>query len=204
MNVKDHWESIYQSKATNEFSWIQEHPKFLSNILDQFNISKSASIIDIGGGDSYLVDSLIETNFTNLNILDISLAAIERAKVRLNKNSSLVNWICCNILAFNPTQHYKIWHDRAVFHFLTDPNDVQKYKDILIKNLEPHGLFALSTFSNNGPKRCSGLPVQQYSISQLKDLFSDDFEMLKSSESMHITPNGAEQHFVHVCFRKLN
>ena len=154
---KEHWENIYQTKNLSEVSWYQPTPETSLNFFKKFEVPLTAQIIDIGGGDSYLVDHLLELGYHNISVLDISSAAIERAKLRLGEKADKVTWIVSDITTFVPTQNYDIWHDRAAFHFLTDELSISKYVETASKVLSPSGILILGTFSNQGPTKCSGI-----------------------------------------------
>ncbi|MBC7554605.1 MAG: class I SAM-dependent methyltransferase [Taibaiella sp.] len=197
---KIHWETVYSTKQPNEVSWTQDVPKTSLEFIHSFNVSKSANIIDIGGGDSRLVDYLIDEGFEHVSVLDISEKALERAKVRLGEKSSKVNWIISDITEFSPTVNYDIWHDRATFHFLTTSEQIAKYLSIARKAVT--GYLTIGTFSENGPKKCSGLDIKQYNEIQLQEELSNGFEKIKCVTEDHITPFNTSQNFLFCSFRK--
>ncbi len=200
-DVKEHWENIYQTKNSNEVSWYQEKPKTSLNLISETNLDKDAKIIDIGGGDSTLVDNLFVKGYRNISILDISSNALKRAKKRLGKKAKFVKWIVSDLRKFEAKDRYDLWHDRAVLHFLKTKKDIKKYMEIVELFLKPNGYLIVSTFSDNGPKKCSGLDTRQYSEKSMKKLFGD-FEHIKSFEEKHLTPWGTTQIFVYHMFRK--
>ncbi|MDX2190457.1 MAG: class I SAM-dependent methyltransferase [Bacteroidota bacterium] len=200
MSEKNHWETVYTTKQPNEVSWTQEVPKTSLSFIHDFNIPKSAPIIDIGGGDSNLVDFLLAEGYTDLTVLDISEAALERAKTRLGEKASQVNWIVSDITEFKPQKQYKVWHDRATFHFLTTPTQIQTYLAIARQAID--GYVAIGTFSENGPQKCSGLEIKQYSEEQLQTTLSDGFEKIKCVNEDHITPFNTVQNFTFCSFKK--
>jgi hypothetical protein len=201
VNIKEHWETIYKTKQPNEVSWTQEVPTASLAFIHQFNVPKTAKIIDIGGGDSNLVDILLAEGFTNLSVLDISEAAIFRAKERLGAGASRVNWIVCDILDFQPKEKYDVWHDRAAFHFQTETAKIDTYLNI-VKNAVD-GMVIMGTFSTDGPTKCSGLEIQQYDEDGMKAKFiKSDFKNLECKREDHITPSGAVQNFVFCSFMK--
>jgi len=167
--IKKHWETIYQTKQPNEVSWTEEKPSVSLDIIHSFNPSKSAKIIDIGGGDSKLVDYLLAEGYTELSVLDISEAAIERAKKRLGKKSNQITWIVQDVLDFKPKEQYTIWHDRAAFHFQTDEKTINSYLNLVPK--AESGNVIVGTFSTDGPTKCSGLDVKQYDEAGMKNRF---------------------------------
>ena len=202
-NLKDHWETIYRTKQPNEVSWTQEVPAVSLEFIHKFNIPKSAKIIDIGGGDSKLVDFLLTEGYTNVTVLDISDAAILRAKERLGTNAHNVKWIICDVLDFQPLEKYDLWHDRAAFHFQTDPDKIEIYLSI-VKNAVD-GMVIIGTFSVDGPKKCSGLEIRQYNEDGMKEKFEkSDFKNVECKREDHITPAGAVQNFVFCSFMKQN
>ena len=160
---KDHWENIYQTKQLKDVSWYQPVPQTSLDFLRQFNLPKTAKIIDVGGGDSLLVDYLLELGYTDISVLDISENALERAKERLGDKARLVKWIVSDISTFEPSEQYDFWHDRAVFHFLTKEQDIENYMTVLSKGIQMDGILVMGTFSESGPTKCSGIPIKQYS-----------------------------------------
>lgn len=201
-NRKAHWEQVYETKQPNEVSWTQEIPKQSLDFIRSFNLPTSARIIDIGGGDSNLVDCLLDEGYTNITVLDISEKAIERCKIRLGVRAALVTWIVSDITDFNPITTYDCWHDRAAFHFLTDPNEINTYKRIAKKAV--NDFIVMGTFSENGPKKCSMLEVHQYTAEELEAQFRDDFEKIKCLTEDHITPFNTTQHFLFCSFKRKN
>jgi len=199
--AKEHWENIYQTKKSNEVSWHQEKPKTSLNLISETGIDKDANIIDVGAGDSKLVDNLLAFGFRNITVLDISSNALNRAKKRLGNRANYVKWVVSDLREFETSDEYDLWHDRAVLHFLTEEEDISKYVERVRQLLKPNGYLIVSTFSENGPKRCSGLDIKQYSEDSVKKLFSD-FAHIKSFEEEHITPSGASQIFIFSVFRK--
>ena len=201
-NRKNHWESIYQTKQLNEVSWYQLVPQTSLDLISKYVKSYDAKIIDIGGGDSFLVDNLLQLGYTNISVLDISEAAIERAKIRLGENTNKVSWIVCDISKFEPTEKYDFWHDRAAFHFLTDKEDINRYISTVNKAITTNGILTIGTFSENGPKKCSGIEITQYTEESLANLFPNEFEKIESFYVDHPTPFDTVQNFVFGVFRK--
>ena len=201
MSNKTHWENIYDTKLPNEVSWTQEKPETSLQLIANCKLPKTAKIIDIGGGDSNLVDHLLEQGFENITVLDISEKAIERAKLRLGKASQKVKWIVSDITEFHPNETYDVWHDRATFHFLTETEQIEKYKK-LIQGYANNQLI-MATFSNNGPLKCSGLEIKQYAIEDLVNLFCNEFKIIDSFYQDHQTPFYTMQNFVFCSFKKL-
>lgn len=201
VDVKEHWETIYKTKQANEVSWTQEVPAISLEFIHKFHIPKSAKIIDIGGGDSKLVDFLLAEGYSNVSVLDISQSAILRAQERLGKDAKKVDWIVCDILDFRPKEKYDVWHDRAAFHFQTDTAQIEKYLQIVKKAVD--GLVIVGTFSVDGPIKYSGLDIQPYDEDGMKAKFEkSDFKNLECKREDHITPSGAVQNFVFCSFMK--
>lgn len=199
--IKNHWENIYNTKQPNQVSWTQEVPTISINFVKQLQIPKNASIIDVGGGDSKFVDYLLAEGYTNISVLDISEAAINRAKSRLGEKAINVNWIVGDILDFNPTGHYDLWHDRAAFHFQTDISSISKYIEIVKKACSDK--IVIGTFSVDGPTKCSGLEIKQYEETSLKSEFENaQFKNIECKREDHITPSGSVQNFIFCAFEK--
>lgn len=199
---KKHWENIYETKDEQDFSWFQEYPKTSIEFLSLFSIPRNSNVIDIGGGDSHFVDALIELGFENIYILDISKKAIERAKLRLGKNAEKINWIVSDITEFETSVKFDFWHDRAAFHFLTTDSKIEKYVRIAEQNIKANGFLILGTFAENGPERCSGLEIKQYSEASMSNRFEKGFERIKCIEETHTTPFNTLQNFLFCSFRK--
>lgn len=199
-NIQAHWEKVYQTKSPEEISWIQKVPQTSLDLIDSFNLPKNAKIIDIGGGDSTLVDHLLQAGFTNLTVLDISESALQKVKLRLGDKGVSVKWVVSDITEFEPEESYDLWHDRATFHFLTDEAQIATYKSIAAKSVKQY--LIIGAFSENGPERCSSLPVRRYSSGQLQEQFHHDFANLNCTIEDHITPFGTKQNFVFCSFKK--
>ena len=199
---REHWEFIYENKGPDEVSWAQEVPQTSLDLIRSFGLPKSASIIDIGGGESKLVDFLLKEGFENITVLDISAKALEKAKKRLGKQSLKVNWIVSDINDFEPTNTYDLWHDRATFHFLTTPREIQDYVEKAQTAVADY--LTIGNFSENGPTKCSGLEIQQYNEVLLSQEFSGAFEKLKCITKDHLTPFGNTQNFLFCSFKKIH
>lgn len=199
-NNKNHWETVYETKQPDEVSWTQENPKTSLDFIRETHLGKTAKIIDIGGGDSNLVDFLLEDGYENITVLDISANALERAKKRLGEKAQKVTWIVSDITEFKPEVSYDIWHDRATFHFLTTAEQILKYIDHT-ENWVSNFLI-LGTFSENGPKKCSGLDIKQYSGLELENQFRNRFKKLKCITEDHLTPFETKQNFTFCAFEK--
>lgn len=200
MNQKEHWENVYATKQPNEVSWTQDKPQHSLDLIKKCGLDSNAKIIDIGGGDSNLVDFLLEAGFENVSVLDISANAIERAKKRLGEKSEKVNWIVSDVTAFEPIQTYDVWHDRAAFHFLTTKDQIDKYVSIVSNSVS--GNLILSTFSDEGPLKCSGLEISQYTSDKLSSIFSEQFILEETFTDNHTTPFNTTQNFLFCKFSK--
>jgi SAM-dependent methyltransferase len=198
--MKEHWEKVYQTKQPNEVSWTQAIPQTSLDFIKKANLEKDAAIIDIGGGDSNLVDFLLDDGYNNVTVLDISAAALERAKLRLGDRSSMVNWVESDITQYQPDRTFDFWHDRAAFHFLTTLEQVQSYNDLV--NVFVTGHLSVGTFSENGPKKCSGLDIKQYSKDELSSEFSSSFNKLECITEDHQTPFNTTQNFTFCFFER--
>lgn len=199
-NYKDHWENVYETKNPNEVSWTQKIPQTSLNLIEKVSKEKSSKIIDIGGGDSNLVDFLLEKGFTNISVLDISAKALEKAKTRLETQAENIDWLVTDVTEFKTNTKYDVWHDRAAFHFLTTEDEIKKYVEIVRSAVSD--TLIIGTFSVDGPQKCSGLPILQYNEERLKNIFSQDFELVKSFAENHITPFNTVQNFIFCQFKK--
>ena len=204
MNRKEHWEKVYSTKELREVSWYQPNPKASLDFIAGFNLPKDASIIDIGGGDSFLTDRLLESGFTNITVLDISEAAINRARQRLGNRAGMIKWIVSDVTEFTPMDSYDFWHDRATFHFLTTTEEIEKYISIAAKAVKENGKMLIGTFSENGPEQCSGLQVKQYNEETLVSLIRNWFTKIRCIHTDHITPFNSVQNFLFCSFKKIN
>jgi ubiquinone/menaquinone biosynthesis C-methylase UbiE len=202
-DLSNHWNDIYTRKQPGEVSWYQGTPETSISFLNELNIPKTASIIDVGGGDSHFVDYLLQNGYQSITVLDISAAAITRAKQRLGDAAQKVNWIVSDILQLDTTRQFDFWHDRATFHFLTDEKDVHLYLEKAGKFLAPGAKIVVGTFSTNGPEKCSGLPVHQYAENTLSSLFAKWFHKIKCIVTKHQTPFQTTQEFLFCSFQKL-
>ena len=201
-NLKKHWDEVFKTKSLEDVSWYQPTPKTSLDFFKKHDVSKNAKIIDVGGGDSYLVDHLLELGYLNVTVLDISTSALEKAKKRLGVKAALVTWIASDIADFEPTEKYDVWHDRAAFHFLTDPEDIRSYIASINKSIKDLGILIIGTFSMDGPNSCSGLAIQQYSESSMRETVGGEFEQLSSETIEHYTPSRASQRFIFGCFQR--
>lgn len=202
VNFKSHWENVYQSKNENEVSWYQEVPSKSLDLINSLNLRKDSKIIDVGAGESRLVDNLLSLGFKNVTVLDISSKSIEKTKQRLGKKSKLVNWVVSDIVDFIPEKSFDLWHDRAAFHFLTDKISIKKYVDLVNNSVNSQGNLIVSTFSTNGPLKCSGLQISQYNKNSISELFKEEFKLSYSETSVHQTPFNTNQEFIFNIFSK--
>ncbi len=199
---KHHWEKVFSTKAYNEVSWFQEYPKTSVEFLDLFNLPLDANIIDVGAGDSRFVDVLLEKGYRNIWVLDISGAALERAKTRLGDKAFQVNWVVSDILDFKPTVKFDFWHDRAAFHFLTTDEKISNYVALTSDSISPNGFLVLGTFSESGPTKCSGLEIKQYTETSMSDKFNENFDRVRCVREEHTTPFNTIQSFQFCSFRR--
>jgi hypothetical protein len=197
---RQHWEAVYAQKQPHEVSWTQECPQTSLRFIAEAQLPKNASIIDIGGGDSRLVDFLLDMGYMDITVLDISEAAINRAQARLGSRANLVGWIVSDIEDFVPSRQYDFWHDRATFHFLTTSEQVGGY--VTMASTAVKGYMTIGTFSENGPEKCSGLPVRQYSEDELSETLASRFQKIHCIHEDHVTPFNTVQNFLFCNFRK--
>jgi ubiquinone/menaquinone biosynthesis C-methylase UbiE len=203
MSSKQHWEGVYTENATNEVSWFQEHAALSLRLILDAGTPESAAVIDVGGGASALVDDLLNHGFHNITVLDLSKHALDAAKERLGTRANAVHWIESDVLQADlPDETYDVWHDRAVFHFLTDEEDRAAYVTKVLSAVKPGGLVIVATFAEDGPTKCSGLPVARYSATELHAQFGKAFQLLGHEKESHITPGGNEQKFIY-CFCRM-
>lgn len=200
---KKHWETIYQTKELKEVSWFQPIPETSLELFKQFNVPTTAKVIDIGGGDSFLVDHLLDLGYQDISVLDISAAAIDRAKLRLGEKATKVKWIVADVVTFMPTTQYDFWHDRAAFHFLTNEQEISNYIQTAEQCISTAGVLVIGTFSEQGPRKCSGIEIKQYTETTLTDRLKMFFEKIKCITVDHKTPFDTIQNFVFCSFRKV-
>lgn len=203
LNRKRHWDNIYQSKNTNEVSWYQPIPTASIDFVKHFNLAKNAKIIDIGGGDDFLVDHLLKLGYLDITVLDISEKATERAKQRLGHQADAAKWINADIVNFYAIEKYDFWHDRAAFQFLTDEKEIENYLNTVNKSIKPKGYILIGAFSEQGPTQCSGIDIRQYSENSLTDWLRHFYMKLKCITIDHKTPSGSIQNFIFCSFRRI-
>jgi cyclopropane fatty-acyl-phospholipid synthase-like methyltransferase len=197
---KNHWDTVYKTKTPNEVSWTQVVPKTSLDFIHSFGVDKSAKIIDIGGGDSNLVDFLLNEGFENITVLDISKTALTKAKKRLGEKGKNIQWIVSDVTKFTPTTTYDVWHDRATFHFLTTAKEIATYLDTARKAVT--GYLTIGTFSEEGPDKCSGLAIKKYNEEKLTIELQKGFSKIRCITEDHITPFDTKQHFLFCSFKK--
>jgi 2-polyprenyl-3-methyl-5-hydroxy-6-metoxy-1,4-benzoquinol methylase len=201
MDSKTYWETVYQTKAAHEVSWYRQHLDKSLALIEQAAPDLNAAIIDIGGGESTLVDDLIDRGYQHLSILDISQAAIDTTKQRLGEVADRINWLVDDITTADlPQQQYDVWHDRAVFHFLTLPAQRAAYIRQVLSAVKPGGQIIMATFGVDGPEKCSGLEIVRYSSASLQAEFGDRFQLLETSMELHQTPFQTTQQFLYCHF----
>ena len=200
---KKHWRDVYQEKSPSEVSWYQKEPKISLELIRCTNVGSNDAIIDVGGGTSVLVDYLSKECFTNLTVLDISANAIAIAKKRLGDSAKSIEWIVSDITQFDAIQKFSLWHDRALFHFLTDSSDRKSYIKVLNNSLKPEGHLIIATFAIGGPEKCSGLEIVQYDSEKMIAELGVDFELIEERNEVHVTPGNKEQMFIFFRFRKV-
>jgi ubiquinone/menaquinone biosynthesis C-methylase UbiE len=200
---KKHWDNIYQNKNTDEVSWYQPVPATSLDFIKQLDLSRTSKIIDIGGGDSFLVDHLLNLGYQDITVLDISEQAIERAKKRLGDKADKVKWIVADAAIFLATEKYDFWHDRAALHFLTTEKEIDSYVNTLNTSVNPNGYLLIGAFSKQGPKKCSGIEIRQYSENSLTDRLRHFFKKIKCITIDHKTPSGSIQNFIFCSFRRI-
>lgn len=202
LNRRKHWETIYETKELHEVSWYQPKPEQSLELILKDKPNKDVALIDIGGGDSFLAEHLLNEGYHNISVLDISANSITRAKERMGVEAASINWIVSDIIEFEPKGQYDIWHDRAAFHFLTAPDEIEQYVALATRSLSQNGRLIIGTFSKKGPTKCSGIDIMQYSVQNLEKTFQASFELEESITVEHPTPFGSKQEFVFCVFRK--
>lgn len=202
MDRKSHWDSVYSAKAPNEMGWYQAHPEVSLRLIEASGSGRDEPLIDIGGGASLLVDSLVASGFRRVTVLDISAAAIAAAQARLGALAGEVRWLAEDVTCYTPTETYSLWHDRAVFHFLTDAPERRAYLCAAERALSPGGQMIIATFAPDGPEMCSGLPVVRYGAQSLAQEAGENFELLEACGETHVTPGGGKQRFSYCRFRR--
>lgn len=203
MQSREHWERVYRTKGPGRVSWFQEHARQSVELIRQTGAPTNAAIIDVGGGASTLVDDLLTEGYSNLTVLDLSAAALSAAQDRLGERAAGVSWLLGDVTRFDfPIHAYDVWHDRAVFHFLTTPQEREAYVRAVLRAVKPGGSVIVATFAEDGPEQCSGLPVMRYSADALHAEFGAPFTLLRHEREEHHTPFGTVQKFIYCLCRK--
>ena len=197
---KEHWEKVYQNKSPDEVSWYQPSPVLSLQLIAKTGLALDAPIIDIGGGASTLVDELCGLGYRNVSVLDVSASALAHAKHRGAEKVSKVHWYEEDVTCFKPPHRFALWHDRAVFHFLTSRADRESYIKVLKQSVEPGGHIIMMTFAIDGPKKCSGLDIVQYDADKLNTELGPGFEMIETGFDVHLTPADNQQKFAYFRF----
>mgnify|MGYP001552931267 CR=1 FL=1 len=193
---KNHWERVYRDRSPLEMSWFQQEPALSLRLISDTGIAPDAPIIDVGGGASLLVDRLCERGYTDVGVLDVSASALAHAKDRLSVKAHDVQWFEADVTTFRSPKRFALWHDRAVFHFLTCEEDRKRYVSVLNQALEPGGHLVIMTFAVNGPRKCSGLDIVQYDVGKIESVLGRNFELAATGDETHITPADNQQEFV--------
>jgi len=203
MDSRQHWEKVYTDKAAEAVSWFQPHAVRSLAIIERLGLDQSDHIIDVGGGASTLVDDLLKQGYENLSVLDLSSAALQVAQERLGQAAQKVQWLEGDVTRLDLPKHsVDVWHDRAVFHFLTDEADRLRYVGNVLNSVRSGGYVLVATFGEDGPEQCSGLPVQRYSADALHAQFGASFDLLGHETELHQTPFGTVQQFIY-CYCKI-
>jgi SAM-dependent methyltransferase len=204
LNEKEHWEQIYSTRRTENLGWFAPHLEASLSWIKDAKLILNAPIIDVGGGASTLVDDLLDLGHQSITVLDISTKALTSVKARLGKKAELVTWIVEDISNAQhlPIHYYELWHDRAVFHFLTELEQQRKYRDNLLTALKPGGHLIIGTFTTEAPPKCSGLPVRRYTPNELESTLGAEFELKRHRKALHITPGGVEQMYLYCYFHR--
>lgn len=200
---KKHWDAVFQNKDTTQVSWYQPQPDTSLKLIKDLNLDPDDHILEVGSGDSFLGDHLLQSGYSHISLLDVSEVALDILKKRLHPGQAKLEYRQADITDFCVKDEYMLWHDRAVFHFLTDPKDIEAYISNCKKSIKTGGYLIIGAFSVDGPDMCSNLPTSQYSKESIKDLFSKGFRLIKQFDENHITPSGSAQNFLFTVFQKL-
>lgn len=202
LDLAMHWEDVYATKQAEELSWRQAEPTLSLKLMGRIGISRGAALVDVGGGASTLVDHLLRDGFDDVTVLDIAAPALDQARARLRADAERASWIAADVTAWRPAKRFRLWHDRAVMHFLTEPIRQAAYARTLHTALEGDGWAIIAGFAPGGPARCSGLPIVQHDGQSLQRLLGDAFELMETHGETHLTPRGVEQAFRYHLFRR--
>lgn len=203
MDRQAHWQRVYESKDEGEVSWFQERPASSLDLIVRSGIDKSAAIIDVGGGASRLVDHLLDAGYVDVTVLDIADAALAKTRARLGARAEAVGWHAADITEWTPPRHFDLWHDRAVFHFLTEATDRKAYVATMAAAVRVGGQAIIGTFALDGPERCSGMPIRRYDADSLMAEFGQDYRLVETQTEDHVTPGGTVQKFQFCRLRRL-
>jgi SAM-dependent methyltransferase len=201
MSREEHWNQVYRTRSIDDLSWHQRRPDLSLALIAASGVTKDAGIIDVGGGVSALVDCLLDDGFTRLAVLDLSGVALAHSRARLGARAGAVEWFEADVTTFEPPCRFGLWHDRAVFHFLTAPDDRRRYVMTLRRTLQPGGALVISTFALDGPPKCSGLDVMRYDEPSIQAELGAEFQLLEVRRETHVTPWQSEQRFVYFRFQ---
>ncbi len=197
-----HWQQVHTSKDEQTVSWFEAVPQVSLDLIQATGIGPDAAIIDVGGGTSRLVDTLLDEGFRDLTVLDVSREALAKSKARLGARGASVQWLTADVTIWQPARRYDLWHDRATLHFLTAPEERAAYAERVLRAVKPGGHVIIATFAPDGPERCSGLPVVRHDATSLSALLGTSFELVDTGRHEHTTPAGALQHFQFSRFRR--
>lgn len=197
-----HWDRVYSEKRAEEVSWRQDEPALSLKLILRTGVDRDAPLIDVGGGASTLVDHLLDGGFRDVSVLDIAAPGLEQAKARLGARASEVNWVVSDVTTWRPVRKHRLWHDRAVLHFLTEPAQQAAYAETLRAAIEADGWAIIAGFAPGGPVKCSGLEIVQHDAQSLGRILGDDFQLMETHGETHLTPWGAEQAFRYHLFRR--
>ncbi len=203
MTPQQHWNSIYQTKADTDVSWFESKPRISLELIKAVS-PQQGRVIDVGGSTSRLVGALLATGFGAVTVLDISATALELAKTRLGSQADRASWIVADITQIRDLGQFELWHDRAVFHFLTDPEDRRKYVELATRSVRAGGHLIIGTFALNGPEKCSGLEICRYDSAELCNELGPRFQLLQEQPYVHVTPAGKEQQFIYCVFQRVS
>lgn len=202
MSRKEHWNQVYETKGAHDLSWSQSRPVVSLELIEAAGLTKDAGIIDVGGGTSTLVDALIEAGYSRLALLDVSGAALNQTRSRLGPKAEAVEWFEADVTSFTPPHHFALWHDRAVFHFLTQAEERREYVATLRRSLQPGGTAIIATFAPDGPPKCSGLDVIRYDDRSILTELGAEFQLQQVRRETHLTPWQSEQRFIYFRFQR--
>lgn len=202
MEAKAHWEGIYAARKPDEVSWFQAYPALSVELIQASGLGPQASILDVGGGASRLVDTLLDEGYQDVSVLDVSAGALAHSRARLGSRAKKISWIEADITRFFPARSYELWHDRAVFHFLREAEDRRSYVRALEQGLRPGGILLLAAFAPDGPEKCSNLPVCRYDAAGIQAELGPGFVLQSTRDEVHPTPRGTTQHFNYFVFQR--